>query len=150
MHEQLKEFWNETDGDFLVQPMTLFFTPWTKFRQKYLNKGEKFDYHTFWEKYDSEQFWKEFDATGVKGFIFENHIGLENVKDLAGDGLYVYAMRHGDDWCKPCDIESGEVVVNFYAYFVTDQNLDHYFTPKKDWKKIYTWSMDWCDEHYWE
>ena len=141
MHDTLKKFWKENDEDYLLQPMTAFFTPWTKLREKKIKSGEGFN---------PETFWPEYDATGIKGFIFENHIGIQNVKDLAGDGLYVYAMRHGDDWCKPCDIENREVVVNFYAYFVTDQNLDHYFTPKKDWKKIYTWSMDWLEEPYWE
>lgn len=123
MHDTLKKFWKENDENYLLQPMTAWFSPW-----KSMADEEK----------------------GIKGFIFENHIGIQNVKDIAGEGLYVYAMRHGDDWCKPCDIENREVVVNFYAYFVTDQNLDHFFSAKKDWRKIYTWSMDWGEEYYWE
>ena len=123
MHDTLKKFWKENDENYLLQPMTAWFSPWKSMAD---------------------------EPKGIKGFIFENHIGIQNVKDIAGEGLYVYAMRHGDDWCKPCDIENREVVVNFYAYFVTDQSLDHFFSPKKDWRKIYTWSMDWGEEPYWE
>ena len=123
MHELLKKFWKDNDKQYLLQPMTAWFSPW-----KSIKDG----------------------PNGIKGFIFENHIGIQKVKDIAGNGLYVYGMRHGDDWCKPCDIENHEVVVNFYAYFVTDQCLDHFFTPKKDWRKIYAWSMDWGGEYYWE
>ena len=123
MHDTLKKFWKENDENYLLQPMTAWFSPWKSMAD---------------------------EPKGIKGFIFENHIGIQNVKDIAGEGLYVYAMRHGDDWCKPCDIENREVVVNFYAYFVTDQNLGHFFSPKKDWRKIYTWSMDWGEEPYWE
>ena len=102
------------------------------------------------EGFDPKKAFEAYESTGIKGFIFENHIGIEQVREIAGPKLFVYAMRHGDDWCKPCDIENREVVVNFYAYFVTDQSLDHFFSPKKDWRKIYTWSMDWGEEPYWE
>lgn len=90
------------------------------------------------------------EPEGIKGIVFEDHLGIQNVKDIAGEGLYVYTIRHGDDWCTPVDIENKEVVVNFYGYFVTDQSLDYLFTDEKDWHEIYDWSMDWGDEHYWE
>ena len=125
MHELLKKFWKENDANYLLQPITLWFgeLPYGDYR------GED---------------------TGIKGFIFENHIGIQNVKNLTGEGLYVYGMRHGDDWCEPADIENREVVVNFYAYFVTDQPLDDLFTEERDWHEIYDWAMDWGDEYYWE
>lgn len=123
MHENLKAFWKKYDKIYLLQPMTAWFDAYDTYRD---------------------------EPEGVKGFILENHCGLQNAKDLAGDGLYVYAMRHGDDWCEPADIENKEVVVNFYAYFVTDQCLDHLFVEHGDWHDIFDWSMDWGDEHYWE
>lgn len=150
MHELLKKFWKENNEMYSLQPMNAIFTPWYQFRNKYLDKGEKFVPEVFWKKHDSEKLWQEFYDSGYKGFIFEDHIGLQNAKDIAGEGLYVYAMRHGDDFCEPADIESGEVIVNFFAYFVTDQCLDKFFTGKKDWKKIYCWQYDWGEERYWE
>ena len=123
MHETLKKFWKENDEKYLLQPITLWFGE--------LPYGD----------YRSE------DA-GVKGFIFENHIGIQNVKDIAGEGLYVYAMRHGDDWCEPASIENKEVVVNFYAYLVVDQPLDNLFSDEKDWHDVFDWSMDWGEEPY--
>ena len=92
----------------------------------------------------------EQEDAGIKGFILENHIGIQKAKDIAGEGLYVYGMRHGDDWCDPSTIEKGEVIVNFYAYFITDQPLDDLFSDERDWRDIYEWSMDWGDEYYWE
>lgn len=140
MHELLKKFWKENDEAFLLQPMTAFFSKWDDFRAE-AEKKEDFHIARAWEAYD---------ATGIKGFIFENHIGIDAVKEIAGKGLYVYAMRHGDDWCEPADIENREVVVNFYAYFVTDQPLDDLFAEDRDWHEIYDWTMDWGDEYYWE
>ena len=70
MHEQLKKFWKDNDEQHLLQPMTAWFDEFDTFRP---------------------------EPEGIKGFIFEDHIGLQNVKDIAGEGLYVYAMRHGDD-----------------------------------------------------
>ena len=125
MHDTLKKFWKENDENYLLQPITLWF-----------GKQEG-DYRC--------------EDAGVKGFIFENHIGIQNVKNIAGDGLYVYAMRHGDDWCEPASIEKEEVVVNFYAYLVVDQPLDFLFKDSNDWTEdISDWSMDWGDEYYWE
>ena len=143
MHEQLKKFWKDNQEEWLIQPMTAFFGSTLS---HFLSKEKK----KLGDAYDPQKSYDKYEETGIKGFIFENHIGFELVKKIAGDGLYVYAMRHGDDWCKPCDIENREVVVNFYAYFVTDKCLDHYFKPTKDWKKIYDWSMDWGDDVYWE
>ena len=132
MHELLKKFWKDNEGAYvggaptLIQPMT------------------------FWFEEHPDGHYRD-EATGVKGFIFENHIGIQNVKDFAGEGLYVYALRHGDDWCEPASIENKEVVVNFYAYFVTDQPLDYLFKDGKDWAEcLYDWSVDWGDEPYWE
>ena len=126
MHELLKKFWKENDANYLLQPITLWFGE--------LPYGD----------YRSED-------TGIKGFIFENHIGIQRVKDIAGDGLYVYAMRHGDDWCEPASIENKEVVVNFYAYLIVDQPLDILFKDGNDWTEdLSDWSMDWGDEYYWE
>ena len=122
MHEQLKKFWKDNDEQHLLQPMTAWFDEFDTFRP---------------------------EPEGIKGFIFEDHIGLQNVKDIAGKDLYVYAMRHGDDWCEPADIENKEVIVNFYAYFVTDQPLDNLFSDERNWHGIFDWSMDWGEEYYW-
>ena len=124
MHELLKKFWKDNDKQYLLQPITIWL-------------GEHPD------NYREE-------ATGIKGFIFENHIGIENVRQIAGEGLYVYAMRHGDDWCEPASIENKEVVVNFYAYLIVDQPLDFLFTEKDYSEDLSDWSMDWGDEYYWE
>ena len=126
MHELLKKFWKDNDNQHLLQPITLWFgeTPYGDYRN---------------------------EDTGIKGFIFEDHIGIQNVKNLAGEGLYVYAMRHGDDWCEPASIENKEVIVNFYAYLVVDQPLDFLFKNGEDWSEdLSDWSMDWGDEYYWE
>lgn len=125
MHETLKKFWKNNETHYLLQPITLWF-------------GEQSgDYRA--------------EDAGIKGFIFENHIGIQNVKDIAGEGLYVYGMRHGDDWCEPASIENKEVVVNFYAYLVVDQPLDFLFKDGHDWTEdLYDWSMDWGDDYYWE
>ena len=126
MHELLKKFWKDNDNQHLLQPITLWFgeTPYGDYRN---------------------------EDTGIKGFIFEDHIGIQNVKDLAGEGLYVYAMRHGDDWCEPASIENKEVIVNFYAYLVVDQPLGFLFKDGNDWSEdLSDWSMDWGDEYYWE
>ena len=124
MHELLKKFWKDNDSKYLMQPITLW-----------LGELPEGDYRN--------------EAAGIKGFIFEDHIGLEAVKELAGEGLYVYAMRHGDDWCEPASIETKEVIVNFYAYLVVDEPLDFLFT-EKDWNEdLSDSSMDWGDEYYW-
>ena len=123
MHRKLKNFWKKNEQEYLLQPMTAWF-----------------------EEFDT----RRPEPEGIKGFIFENHLGLDKVKAIAGKGLYVYAMRHGDDWAEPADIEKGEVVVNFYAYFVTDQPLDNLFTEDRDWHDIFDWTMDWGEEYYWE
>jgi hypothetical protein len=132
MHELLKKFWKDNENAYvggeptLIQPMT------------------------FWFEEHPDGHYRD-EATGVKGFIFEDHIGLQTVKNLAGEGLYVYALRHGDDWCEPASIEKMEVVVNFYAYFVTDQPLDYLFKDDKVWAEcLYDWSVDWNGEPYWE
>lgn len=123
MHENLKSFWKRYDKDYLLQPMTAWFDAFDTRRP---------------------------EPEGVKGFIFENHLGLANVRALvAGYGLYVYAMRHGDDWCEPADVENREVVVNFYAYFITDRPLDDLFTEERDWHEVFDWTMDWDGEEYW-
>ena len=107
MHEKLKKFWKDNENAYvggeptLIQPMT------------------------FWFEEHPDGHYRD-EATGVKGFIFENHIGIQNV-------------------------ENKEVVVNFYAYFVTDQPLDYLFKDGKDWSEcLYDWSVDWGDEPYWE
>lgn len=149
MHELLKKFWKEnaleSSGKYLVEPMRVFFkSTLSQFLSKEKKKlGDAYEPHAAFEKYEE---------TAVTGLTFENHIGIDTVKQLAGEGLYVYGMRHPDngDFCRPATLEPHEVYVNFYAYFVTDQPLDHFFKPTKDWKKIYDWSMDWGDEHYWE
>ena len=97
---------------------------------------------------------RRYEMMGVlhlKGFVFDEHVGLEMVKDIAGEGLYVYAMRHGDDCCEPASIENKEVVVNFYAYLIVDQPLDFLFKDGKDYSEdLYDWAMDWGSEYYWE
>jgi len=130
MHELLKKFWKDNDKQHLLQPITIWLGE--------LPSG------------DPSGDYRADDNSGIKGFIFEDHIGIENVKKLAGEGLYVYAMRHGDDWGEPASIENKEVIVNFYAYFVTDQPLDNLFSDNRDWHGIFDWSMDWGDEPYWE
>ena len=126
MHELLKKFWKENHNISLIQPITIWL-------------GEHPEGH-----YRDE-------ATGIKGFIFDVHVGLEMVKDIAGEGLYVYAMRHGDDCCEPASIENKEVVVNFYAYLIVDQPLDFLFKDGKDYSEdLYDWAMDWGGEYYWE
>ena len=124
MHELLKKFWKDNDKQYLLQPITI------------------------WLEEHPDNYRNE--VTGIKGFIFENHIGIENVRQIAGEGLYVYAMRHGDDWCEPASIENKEVVVNFYAYLIVDQPLDFLFTEKDYSEDLSDWSMDWGDEYYWE
>ena len=125
MHEFLKKFWKDNDKQYLLQPITLWF-----------------------EEHPAGHYRNE--VTGIKGFIFENHIGIENVRQIAGEGLYVYAMRHGDDWCEPASIENKEVVVNFYAYLIVDQPLDFLFKDGKDYSEsLYDWAMDWGSEYYW-
>lgn len=124
MHELLKKFWKDNDEQYLLQPITIW-----------LGEQPENDYRN--------------EEAGIKGFIFEDHIGIDTVKKIAGEGLYVYAMRHGDDWCEPASIEKTEVIVNFYAYLVVDQPLDFLFT-EKDWSEsLSDWSMDWGDEDYW-
>lgn len=130
MYELLKKFWKDNDKQHLLQPITIWLGE--------LPNG------------DPSGDYRADDNSGIKGFIFEDHIGIENVKKLAGEGLYVYAMRHGDDWGEPASIENKEVIVNFYAYLVVDQPLDFLFT-EKDWSEdLSDWSMDWGDEPYWE
>ena len=125
MHEALKKFWKNNDSKHLIQPITLW-----------LGKLPEGDHRN--------------EETGIKGFTFDEHIGIETVKELAGKGLYVYAMRHGDDWCEPASIETKEVIVNFYAYLVVDEPLDFLFKDGKDWSEaLADWTMDWGDEYYW-
>lgn len=38
-------------------------------------------------------------------------------------GLYLYNLRHGDDWGIPCTLEK-RVVVNFYGSLVSDKELE--------------------------
>lgn len=129
MHETLKKFFKGyNDGYNMIEPITFWF-----------------DEHPDGNYRDEE--------AGVKGFLVEDHIGIDLVRERADlyGGLYVYAMRHGDDWGEPASIENKEVVVNFYAYFVTDQPLDYLFKDGKDWAEcLYDWSVDWGDEPYWE
>ena len=125
MYELLKKFWKDNDKQYLLQPITI------------------------WLAEHPEGHYRD-EETGIKGFIFENHIGIENVRQIAGEGLYVYAMRHGDDWCEPASIENKEVIVNFYAYLIVDQPLDFLFTEKDYSEDLSDWSMDWGDEYYWE
>ena len=125
MHELLKKFWKDNDKQYLLQPITI------------------------WLEEHPEGHYRN-EVTGIKGFIFENHIGIENVRQIAGEGLYVYAMRHGDDCCAPASIETKEVVVNFYAYLIVDQPLGFLFTEKDYSEDLSDWSMDWGDEYYWE
>ena len=124
MHELLKKFWKDNVEQHLIQPITIW-----------IGEQPEGDYRN--------------EETGIKGFIFEDHIGIDAVKELAGEGLYVYAMRHGDDWGEPARIENKEVVVNFYAYLIVDQPLDFLFT-EKDWSEALSdWAFDWGDEYYW-
>ena len=125
MHELLKKFWKDNDKQYLLQPITI------------------------WLEEHPEGHYRN-EVTGIKGFIFENHIGIENVRQIAGEGLYVYAMRHGDDCCEPASIENKEVIVNFYAYLIVDQPLGFLFTEKDYSEDLSDWSMDWGDEYYWE
>lgn len=129
MHEALKKFFKDyNDGYNMIEPITLWF-----------GEHPEGDYRN--------------EETGIKGFLVEDHIGIDLVRERADlyGGLYVYALRHGDDWCEPASIENKEVIVNFYAYFVTDQPLDYLFKDGKDWAEcLYDWSVDWGDEPYWE
>ena len=124
MHELLKKFWKENNNQHLLQPITIWF-------------GEQ-----------PENIYRN-EETGVNGFIFEDHIGIENVRRIAGEGLYVYVLRHGDDWGEPASIENKEVIVNFYGYLIVDQPIDFLF-DEKDWSEDFSdWTFDWGGEQYW-
>ena len=88
MHEALKKFFKDyNDGYNMIEPITFWF-----------DKHPEGNYRD--------------EATGVKGFLVEDHIGIDLVRERADlyGGLYVYALRHGDDWCEPASIETKEVI----------------------------------------
>lgn len=69
----------------------------------------------------------------VKGLLISEHVDFEKVKNIAGNKLHVYAIRHTDDESMdPATIEKNQVNVNFYGYFVTEENLDGFFEGIED------------------
>lgn len=80
--------------------------------------------------------------TAASGFIVYNHMGIENLRDLVGEPFKVYAFREDDDLDgDPATIENKEVVVNFFGYFVTEEDLDWLF-KERDYVEMYTWDYD--------
>ena len=77
----------------------------------------------------------------AKGYIIYNHHGIDNIRKAFKD-FKVYAIRE-DDYgnCDPASIEINEVVVNFFGYFITEEDLDWAF-KETDWHEIYDWDYD--------
>lgn len=81
------------------------------------------------------------------GFIVHNHIGLNALRDVFENEAKVYAFREDDDLsCEPATIENNEVVVNFFGYFVTPDNLDSLFNKKNlmgcEAENVWSWNYD--------
>ena len=70
MHEQLKKFWKDNQEEWLIQPMTAFFGSTLS---HFLSKEKK----KLGDAYDPQKSYDKYEETGIKGFIFENHIGFE-------------------------------------------------------------------------
>lgn len=97
---------------------------------------------------DPMTLWVGADAVCGKadGYIVYNHDGIDNVRLAVGDGYKVYALRETDDLDgNPATLENGEVVVNFFGYFVTETDLDWAFA-NREFQPVYDWTYDpWAD-----
>ena len=77
----------------------------------------------------------------AKGYIIYDHKGLGNIRKDFKD-FKVYALRESDELNgDPATIENMEVVVNFFGYFITEEDLDWAFA-KTDFQPIYDWDYD--------
>lgn len=79
----------------------------------------------------------------AEGYVIYDHRGIDKVRDdLCGDVFKIYAIRE-DDYgnCDPASIENHEVVVNFFGYFITEEDLDWAF-KETDWQEVYDWDYD--------
>ena len=79
----------------------------------------------------------------AEGFIIYNHIGLDNIREMLCEDVFkVYALRETDDLDgDPATIENKEVTVNFFGYFVTEDDLDWMFKAR-NFVEMYSWSYD--------
>jgi hypothetical protein len=79
----------------------------------------------------------------AQGFIIYNHIGLENIREmLCGDVFHAYALRESDELnCDPATIENQEVVVNFFGYFISEEDFDWAFA-NKPYQEVWYWNYD--------
>ena len=78
----------------------------------------------------------------ASGFIIYNHLGLDALRRVFFPDAKVYALREDDELnCEPATIENDEVMVNFFGYFVTEENLDWIFESKNH-REVYSWDYD--------
>lgn len=76
------------------------------------------------------------------GYLVHNHIGIDTLRDIVGEPFKVYAFREDDDLSGDiATIENHEVRVNFYGYFVTEDDLDWLF-KERDFVEMYSWDYD--------
>lgn len=92
---------------------------------------------------DEIEIWAGSEGTEhAVGFLVHNHIGIGNLRDIVGEPFKVYAFREDDDPSGiPATIENKEVTVNFFGYFVTEDDLDWMFKAR-DFVEMYSWSYD--------
>ena len=99
---------------------------------------------------DPMTLWVGSDACCGKanGVIVYNHSGLGYIRGICKDetihpsGLKVYALRESDELDgNPATLENGEVVVNFFGYFVTETDLDWAFA-NREFQPVYDWDYD--------
>lgn len=106
-----------------------------------------------------ERLYHEFDANNIiademnvwlgsegteqsAGYLVLDHIGIDKLRDIVGEPFKVYAFRGDDDLSDmPATIENKEVVVNFFGYFVTEDDLDWMFKGQ-DYVEVWTWDYD--------
>lgn len=92
---------------------------------------------------DEMDIWAGSEGTEhATGFLVQNHIGIDNLRNIVGEPFKVYALREDDDLSgDPATIENKEVTVNFFGYFVTEDDLDWMF-KERDFVEMYSWSYD--------
>lgn len=93
---------------------------------------------------DPMTIWVGTDAVCGKanGYIVYNHDGIDNIRKVVGEKYKVYALRENDDLDgNPATLEIGEVVVNFFGYFVTETDLDWAFA-NREFQPVYDWDYD--------
>lgn len=106
-----------------------------------------------------ERLYHEFDANNIiademnvwlgsegteqsAGYLVLDHIGIDKLRDIVGEPFKVYAFREDDDLSDmPATIENKEVAVNFFGYFVTEDDLDWMFKGQ-DYVEVWTWDYD--------